>query len=70
MTNGETVTVNLGKRGGVQSGTVVRVNADGSFVWKNACNYTRTSKPSQLTAEAPREGKLDPYVQAWVDEDE
>lgn len=58
----------MGRRGGVQAGTVVRVNADGSFVWANACNYQRTAKASQVTTEAPRAGKLDPYVQAWIDE--
>ena len=68
MKTGDAVTVNMGRRQGVQSGTVVKVNADGSFVWKNVCNYSRTSKASQVTSEAPRAGVLDPYMQAWIDE--
>jgi hypothetical protein len=65
---GDAVTVNLGRRGGVQEGVVTALLPDGRFRWKNVCNYERTSKPSAVTTEAPRSGKLDPYVQAWVDE--
>lgn len=68
MKTGDKVTVNMGRRGGIQSGTVVKVNADGSFVWKNACNFSRTAKASQATNAAPRDGVLDPYIQAWIDE--
>lgn len=65
---GQRVRVDLGQRGGVQAGTVTRLLPDGRFEWKNRCNYIRTAHPKQLTGARERAGKLDPYVQAWVDE--
>jgi len=68
MNVGDAVTVNLGRRGGVQCGIVTAVLSDGRFRWKNDCNYERTSSRRDLSTEAPGAGKLDPYVAAWVAE--
>jgi translation initiation factor IF-1 len=68
MKPGDKVTVNLGRRGGVQKGTVVRVFDDGHFEWKNANNYVRLARASDLTEAPERAGVLDPYVKAWVAE--
>lgn len=67
---GQKVTVNLGRRGGVQSGTVTRVFSDGRFEWKNRNNYERISKPSELTREPERAGQPDDYVAAWLAEED
>jgi hypothetical protein len=68
MKTGDAVRIDLGRRGGVQEGTVVRILADGRIVWKNRCNYERTSRPEQVTTASERAGVLDPYVAAWVAE--
>lgn len=68
MKIGDKVNVNLGRRGGIQSGTVTKVLPDGRFQWKNVCNYQRTAKAQDVTTDAPREGKLDPYIKAWMDD--
>jgi hypothetical protein len=53
MKTGDKVNVKMA-RGGIQSGTVVKVNADGSFVWINSANYKRTARPGHVTASTPR----------------
>lgn len=65
---GQIVTVDMGRRGGVQRGTVVALLPGDRFRWKNACNFERVARLSQLTERAPCEGRLDPYVQAWADD--
>ena len=58
----------MGRRGGVQEGTIVRLLPDGRFIWKNCNNYERTARPEQITEKSERAGKLDPYVEAWMRE--
>lgn len=70
MKTGDAVKVNMGRRGGIQSGTVVSVNTDGSFVWANGANYKRTAKPSQITTESTKAGQPDAYIAAWFSEEE
>jgi hypothetical protein len=67
---GDSVRVRLPRKGGVQDGTVTAVLPDGSFKWKNRCNYERKSDPSRITSEPERGATLSPYMQTWVDEDE
>lgn len=65
---GQKVRVNMGRRGGIQEGTITAIHANGRFTWKNRCNLERRASVSQITTEPERAGVLDPYVQAWVDD--
>lgn len=67
---GDKVRVNLGRRGGVQEGTVTALLPEGRFRWKNRANFERTAKLSQLTTAREHAGMLDPYVAAWAAEDD
>lgn len=66
---GQRVTVNMGRRGGVQSGTVTRLLPDARFEWTNAHNFRRVSKLSQITHAPERAGQADPYVDEWLNEE-
>lgn len=65
---GQRVTVDMGRRRGIQRGFVTAIHPDGSFSWDNDHGIIRRATPDQITTAAPHAGKLDPYVQAWVDE--
>ncbi len=67
---GDAVRVDLGRRAGIQDGTVTALLPGGRFTWKNRNNYERTSRVQQITSKPLKAGKLDPYMRAWSDEDD
>jgi hypothetical protein len=67
---GDRVRVRLPRKGGAEEGIVTEVMPDGSFRWKNRCNYERKAKPDAVTREPEREAVLSSYMQEWVSEGE
>ncbi len=53
----------------IQSGTITEILPDGRFKWNNGYAVIRTATAEQITSEPVRQGKLNPYVQKWVDDE-
>lgn len=63
---GQSIRVNMGRRGGIQAGTVTKILPDGRIQWVNACNFSRTANPSQITTKPIREPEYSEYIKAWM----